>query len=53
MDHVEKVYMTAVLRHTKGNISAATEILGWTRGTVTQKIKDYGVLHLLAGWRAQ
>ncbi|WP_462319880.1 helix-turn-helix domain-containing protein [Halochromatium sp.] len=39
MDEVEQPMFTAVLEHTKGNQSAAAEILGISRGTLRKKLK--------------
>lgn len=39
MDEVEQPMLAAVLEHTKGNQSAAAEILGISRGTLRKKLK--------------
>jgi Fis family transcriptional regulator len=38
MDEVEQPLLEAVLEHTKGNQSAAAEILGISRGTLRKKL---------------
>jgi Fis family transcriptional regulator len=40
MDEVEQPMLEAVLEHTKGNQSAAAEILGISRGTLRKKLKN-------------
>jgi two-component system response regulator AtoC len=43
LDEVERAHIERVLRETRGNRSAAAEILGIDRGTLLRKIKQYGV----------
>ena len=40
----EKAFLTAILKHTKGNQSKAAIMLGLNRGTLRTKLKNYGLL---------
>ena len=42
---MEKRHIAAVLERTKGNITRAAEILQVDRGTVYNKLKEYGLRH--------
>ncbi len=40
---MERMLLTAVLRNTEGNQSKAAEILGITRGSLRNKIRQLGI----------
>jgi DNA-binding NtrC family response regulator len=40
---MESRHIARVLAHTRGQISAAAEILGIHRNTLTRKMKEYGL----------
>lgn len=41
---VEAPLLTAVMQHTGGNQTQASELLGLNRGTLRKKLKQYGLL---------
>ncbi|MBR9812614.1 DNA-binding transcriptional regulator Fis [bacterium] len=43
MDQVEAPLLNAVMEHTGGNQSRASEILGINRGTLRKKLKAHGI----------
>ena len=43
LSEVEKPLLTAVLSHTGGNQTRASEILGINRGTLRKKLQQYGL----------
>jgi len=40
---VEQPLLETVLRHTRGNQTAAAEILGMSRSTLRKKLREYGL----------
>ncbi|MBV1959382.1 MAG: DNA-binding transcriptional regulator Fis [Pseudomonadales bacterium] len=44
MSEVEAPLMEAVMKHTRGNQTKASEVLGLNRGTLRKKLKTYGML---------
>jgi Fis family transcriptional regulator len=45
LGEVEKPLLQAVLNHTGGNQTRASEILGINRGTLRKKLQQYGLDH--------
>jgi Fis family transcriptional regulator len=43
ISEVEKSLIAAVLTHLKGNVTKTASYLGINRGTLTKKIKEYGI----------
>jgi two-component system nitrogen regulation response regulator GlnG len=43
MSYAERVLLVCVLRHVDGNQSRAAQILGITRGTLRNKVREYGI----------
>ena len=43
MDEVERPLLDAVLHHTRGNQSKASELLGLNRGTLRKKLRKHGL----------
>ncbi len=43
ISEVEKSLIAAVLTHLKGNVTKTAGYLGINRGTLTKKIKEYGI----------
>jgi len=43
ISEVEKSLIAAVLKHLKGNVTKTAGYLGINRGTLTKKIKEYGI----------
>lgn len=43
LSEIERPLLTAVMRHTRGNQSQASELLGINRGTLRKKLKTYGL----------
>lgn len=43
MAQVEKPLFEVVMRHTRGNMSRAAELLGLNRGTLRNRLKKYGL----------
>jgi two-component system response regulator AtoC len=41
--HLERILLEQVLHHSAGNQSQAAEILGITRGTLRNKIREHGI----------
>jgi len=44
MSEVEAPLMEAVMKHTRGNQTKASEVLGLNRGTLRKKLKIYGLI---------
>ena len=44
LEELEKEHIARVLKHTRGNISQAAQILGVQRNTIKNKIKRYGLI---------
>jgi len=42
LSEIERIAINRVLKHTKGNISKAAQILGLSRNTIYRKLKEYG-----------
>ncbi|GAB4184468.1 MAG: DNA-binding transcriptional regulator Fis [Wenzhouxiangellaceae bacterium] len=45
LDEVEPAMFAAVMRHVGGNQSRAAEILGITRTTLRQRLRQYGLIN--------
>lgn len=43
LSQVEKPLMEAVLKHSRGNMTKASKILGLNRGTLRTRLKKYGL----------
>ena len=43
MSQVERPLFESVLRHTNGNMTKASQILGMNRGTLRTRLKKYGL----------
>jgi Fis family transcriptional regulator len=43
LKQIERPLFEAILEHTKGNQSRASEVLGLNRGTLRKKLQNYGL----------
>lgn len=43
LSQVEKPLMEAVMKHTRGNMTKASKVLGLNRGTLRTRLKKYGL----------